>query len=103
LINLTIDGFYKYLKRLISSKMELKNQERKFELNKTVISNVGFDLSSDQKFCSSFASPFEEDMEKAHPLNAVFPEGFTNFTFAYEKVSGKLSDDAFIYIFYNVM
>ena len=36
-------------------------------------------------------------------MNAEFPEGFTNFTFAYEKVSNKLSDDAFIYIFYNVM
>lgn len=42
-------------------------------------------------------------MQKAHPLNAEFPEGFTNFTFAYEKVSNKLSDDAFIYIFYNIM
>jgi len=63
--------------------MELKNQDKKFEINKTVISNVGFDLSSDKKLCSAFASPFEEEIEKAHPLNADFPEGFTTFTFAY--------------------
>jgi hypothetical protein len=42
--------------------MELKSQDKKFELNKTVISNMGFDLSSSQKLCTNFASPFEEDM-----------------------------------------
>ncbi len=32
--------------------MDSKNPDKKFELNKTVISNVGFDLSSDKKLCS---------------------------------------------------
>lgn len=39
--------------------MEVKNQDKKFEINKTVISNVGFDISSDKKLCETFASPFE--------------------------------------------
>lgn len=31
------------------------------------------------------------------------PEGFTTFDFQFEKVSNRLPDDSFIYIFYNFM
>ncbi len=34
-------------------------QDKKFELNRTVISNVGFDLSTDKKLCESLATPFQ--------------------------------------------
>jgi hypothetical protein len=49
------------------------------------------------------ACPFEKGSGSAHPANAKYPENFSSFEFNFDKVASKLSEEAMIYIFYNVM